>query len=208
MKNASLLLLFAVIFFLGCDSEPPKKQTSPSGGSQTSASQLETGRFALQKMLPAARLWAVDGQPVRMRSQPTKDSNGQDGKSSFWQTTFVSPSRQKSEAFSWSGMSGADAPPKGVDHGREDSYNPANRSIQPFDLSFLKIDSDKAFAVAQQHGGKQLLTKTPGLEVMYVLDWDSPTGKLRWHVIYGGNESRAQLIVIVDASTAEFIHKE
>ena len=52
------------------------------------------------------------------------------------------------------------------------------------------------------------MAKTPALEVMYVLDWDSPTGKLRWHVIYGGNESRAQLIVIVDASTAEFIHKE
>src|SRR5436305_2134223 len=173
MKNASLLLLFTAIFFLGCDSEPPKKQPSPSGGSsQTSASQLETGRFALQKMLPAARLWAADGQPVRMHSQSAKDSSGQDGKSGFWQTTFVSPSRQKSEAFSWSGMSGPDASPKGVDHGREDSYNPANRSIQPFDLSFLKIDSDKAFAVAQQHGGKQLLAKTPALEVMYVLDWD------------------------------------
>src|SRR5205085_8730766 len=124
---------------------------------------------ALQKMLPAARLWAVDSQPVRMHSQSAKDSSGQDGKSSFWQTTFVSPSRQKSEAFSWSGMSGPDASPKGVDHGREDSYNTANRSIQPSDLSSRKINSNKAFAVAQQQGGRQLLARPPAREGMKVL---------------------------------------
>lgn len=194
----------AMLLFSGCDSAPEK---APAAKETPAASQLETGRFALQKMLAPARFWAPDAQPVRLESTNLKDSNGRDGKANFWRALFASPSRQKSEPFSWSGVSTQDAKP-GVDHGSEDSYNPANRSARTFDLNFLKIDTDKAFEVAQQHGGKQVLEKDPKVNVGYLLDWDAQSSQLRWHVIYGGSESMGKLTVLVDASSGEFLRKE
>ena len=199
MKKSCLFLFCAVALFLaGCESEQPQQKKAESN-----APQLETARFAIQKMIAPTRLWAGDAQPIRMKSSSGKDNPGHDGKSSFWQATFASAARQKTENFSWSGT-----PPRGVDHGTEDTFNPANRSTQPFDFAFLKVDSDKAYEVAQDHGGKQLLAKNPNQEVFYLLDWDSRVNQLRWHVIYGGSENSALLTVIVNASTGDFLHKE
>ena len=81
-------------------------------------------------------------------------------------------------------------------------------SARPFDLNFLKVDTDKAFEVAQKHGGKQVLDKDPKVDVGYRLDWDVQSDQLRWHVIYGGSESTGKLTVIVDASSGTFLRKE
>lgn len=201
MKKISTLLFFVLAsFLLGCESE----KTQPSA--QPTTPEYQTGRFALQKMIPPAHLWAEDAKPVSMKSTAGKENLG--GKSAFWQAVFVSASKQQSEGFTWSGLVGKDAPPQGVDHGVPDSYNASNRTMQPFDLNFLKVDSDKAFEVAQEHGGKQLLAKNPNQEVLYILDWSGSEGVLRWHVIYGSSANNAQLTVIVNASNGEFIHKE
>jgi hypothetical protein len=200
-RTCSLWFCVLTLLLFGCESSPQKpQQITPA---QPAAPDSQTGRFALQRMIAPAHLWAGDTQPIRMKSGTGQGYIGHDGKSAFWQAVFASPSRQKMEAFSWSGV-----PPKGVDHGTEDTFNPGNRSTQPFDLAFLKVDSDKAYQVAQEHGGKQLLGKNPNQEVFYLLDWDPRTGHLRWHVIYGSSENNAQLAVIVDASTGDFVHKE
>lgn len=208
MKKLCLFLLVAVIMLLlGCDSAP-EKSASAAGASQQKQTEVQTGRFALQKMIAPARLWAADAQPIRMTSSASKDNLGHNGQSGFWQTTFASPARQRSEGFSWSGLVGPDAPQRGVDHSSEDSFNPGNRSTQPFDLAFLKVDSNQAFDMAQQHGGKQVLEKNPNQEVVYILDWDPRTEELRWHVIYGNSPNNSQLTVIVNAATGGFMHKE
>ena len=204
MKKLILLFsLFAAITWIaGCDSTPEKPQTA-----QTAPNDQETGRFVLQKMLGPAVLWEADARPVRMQSMALKDNNGQGGKAVFWKTLFASPLHQKSQTFTWSGMSGPGAS-RGIDHSHEDSYNPANRSEQTFDLAYLKVDSDAAFATAQKHGGKELLAKNPAQQVMYILDLDVSTNTLRWHVIYGDNESTAKLAIIVNATNGDFLHKE
>ena len=205
LKKAGLNAVLALaVVCLGCDSEPQK--TAGSKDSQP-AVQTETGRFALQKMLAPARFWSPDAQPVRLESTNLKGSNGQDGKATFWRALFASPGRQKSEPFTWSGVATEDTP-KGVNHGVEDTYNPANRASRPFDLNFLKVDTDKAFEVAQKHGGKQVLEKDAKVNVGYLLDWDVQSNQLRWHVIYGGSESTGKLTVLVDASSGEFLRKE
>jgi hypothetical protein len=198
VSSIAALILAAV----GCESSP----NAPAAKATPAPSQFETGRFALQKMLAPARFWAADAQPVRLESSNIKDSNGHDGKASFWRAQFASVSRQKSEPFSWSGVSSPDVQ-RGVDHGAEDSYNPANRSARTFDLNFLHADTDKAFEVAQEHGGKQVLEKDPKVSVTYLLDWDAQSSQLRWHVMYGG-ETLGKLTVLVDASNSEFIRKE
>ncbi|HLW54590.1 MAG TPA: hypothetical protein VKW06_17270 [Candidatus Angelobacter sp.] len=190
-----MLLLTAAFALCGCEDEPPRKPVQPK------IPEAETARFALQKMIPTARLWSPDAQPVQLASSTTSDSNGHQGKSAFWRAVFASAGRGKSEPFMWSGSSG-------VDHGVEDIYNPGNRSTQSWDLNFLKIDTDKAFEIAQEHGGKALLEKDQKTPVMYLLDFDSAASQLRWHVIYGGDVNSAKLTVIVDASSGRFIHKE
>ncbi len=209
MKKATLLTCFvAAILLAGCDSTPKKSETGPAADSNKAAAvESETGRFGLQHMLPAARLWAADAKPVRLESVNLGGNDGHDGKSSFWRGTFGSAGRQKAETFTWSGISNPDTP-KGVNHGPEDSYNPSNRSEQGYDLAFLKVDSDEAFDVAQKHGGKELLAKNSKQEVIYLLDWDARTQALNWHVIYGSSESSSKLTVIVDASDGKFVHKE
>ncbi len=204
-KFSLTALIAAALLFAGCDSG--SSNNAPAAKPTPAATELQTGRFALQKMLVPAHFWASDAQPVRLESSNIKESTGHDGKASFWRALFASSGRQKSEPFSWSGVSTADTR-SGVDHGTEDSYDPANRTSRTFDLNFLKIDTDKAFEVAQQHGGKELLEKDPKTKVTYLLDWDTGSSQLRWHVIYGGSEVSSKLAVLVDASTGKFLHKE
>ncbi len=203
MRKAHYILIFITALFVGCSSEP----TSAPAPVAPQPSQTETGRFAFQKMLVAAHFWSRDAQPIQLASQPLKDSNGHDGKATFWSANFASASRLKSEQFTWSGTSDPDTP-RGVGHSTEDIFNPANRSTQPFDLNFLKVDSDKAFEMAQQHGGKEMLAKKPAQQVIYLLDFDSRINQLKWHVIYGDSPGNAPLTVIVDATTGVFVHKE
>jgi hypothetical protein len=207
MKKAGvLLLLSAAMLYTGCGSEPQKAPASKASPTRE-ATQAETGRFALQKMLVPAHFWAPDAQPVRLESSNMKDSNGHDGKAVFWRALFASPGRQKAEPFTWAGITTDDSP-RGVNHGVEDTYNPVNRAESPFDLNFLKTDTDHAFEIAQQHGGKQVLEKDPKVLVTYLLDWDTQSSQLRWHVMYGGNESMGKLTVLVNASSGKFLRKE
>jgi hypothetical protein len=205
IKKTSLNMLLALaVICLGCSSEPTK---APAGNTeQPAVVQTETGRFALQRMLVPARGWSADAMPVRMESTNLKGSNGHDGKANFWRALFASPGRQKQEPFTWAGMATEDTP-RGVNHGVEDTYNAANRSSRPFDLNFLKVDTDKAFEVAQEHGGKKLLDKDPKVNVGYLLDFDVQSNQLRWHVIYG-SDSIGKLTVLVDASSGAFLRKE
>jgi len=66
------------------------------------------------------------------------------------------------------------------------------------------VDSDKAFEVAQKHGGD----KIPDTPVRYFLEWNRSGNTLVWHVIYGNSRNDAKLVVDVDASAGDFIRKE
>jgi len=72
-----------------------------------------------------------------------------------------------------------------VNPGIEDSYSASNASTQVFDMAFLKVDSDQAFATAQKHGGDKILEKAPDTPLTYICDWNHNTNELTWHVIYG-----------------------
>ena len=104
----------------------------------------------------------------------------------------------------WSGIESPDAPSPGVSPGGQDSLVPTNT----FDVSFLKVDSDKALAVAQQHGGDKILQENADTPVSYLLDWNHGSSTLVWHVIYGSSRNEAKLVADVDATTGTFIRKE
>jgi hypothetical protein len=109
-----------------------------------------------------------------------------------------------SKPFVWSGIDSPDAPSRGISPGTQDSYVPGNT----FDMAFLKVDSDKAFEVAQKHGGDKILQASADIPISYLLDWNPSGNNLVWHVIYGSSRNDAKLVADVDASTGEFIRKE
>jgi hypothetical protein len=190
---------------VACDSNSPKPTESKP---EPKGPELLTGRAAFQKVFIAARNYAVDAKPFRIESTPTSDADGHDGKSALWRASFASPQLRGVKPFTWSGSTAPDAPSRGVSPGNEDVYNPGNASTQIFDVAYLKVDSDQAYATAQKHGGDKILEKEPTTPVIYVCDWNHNTNELVWHVIYGDSRDKSKLTVAVNASTDEFIRVE
>ena len=190
MKKLFVAILAAGLM-AGCSSEPSKPITAEKP--QPKAPEEITGSSAFYKCYASARLWAPDAQPYRVESGGTKS---RDGKSGEWRVGFASPSLRTTKSYTWANGD--------ISHGVDDTYSPTNSSTQIFNVQFLKVDTDKAFAIAQQHGGDKLLEKEPDTPVLYVLEWNRQTNELLWHVIYGTDRDTAKLRVAVNASTGEF----
>lgn len=208
----ALAVTLALTFTLAaCSGNQPKQGAEQERGQQKQAEapkapETLSGREVFQKLYVAARGWAPDIKPFRVQSEPTSEVNGQDGKAAIWRASFASPSRRGMKTYVWSGTGDSDS--RGVNAGTEDTYNPSNSATQVFDLAFLKTDSDKAFSVAQQHGGEKLTKKDPKQPVFYILDWNPSQNKLIWHVIYGNSRQDAKLAISADATTGEFMRVE
>jgi len=199
-----LLALAMTVVLAGCSSGPSPAAAKP----EPPKTEVLAGRVAFQKLFVTARSWAPDAQPFRLESETVTQAPGTDGKAGIWRGYFASAGKRAVKPYLWSGISGPDAPERGVNPGTEDTFNPANTSTRTFDIAFLKTDSDKAFEVAQEHGGKKLLDAAPQQPVKYVLAWNASSNELLWHVIYGTSESDAKLRVSVDASTGSFLRVE
>jgi hypothetical protein len=199
-----LELLLALLTACTSDSGKPAESAKP----EVKGPELISARSAFQKLYIAARGWNADAKPYRIDSTATSDGNGHDGKWAVWRGGFGSVAQRSAKTYTWSGSAADGAPSRGVNPGIEDSYSPTNSSTQTFDMAFLKIDSDQAFATAQKHGGDKILEKTPDLPVIYICDWNHNTSELIWHVIYGSSREGAKLTVAVNASTGEFIRVE
>jgi hypothetical protein len=193
--NRFLLATLALAVMCGCSSQP----TTPAASepAKPKAPELITGSSAFFKSYIAARGWASDAQPYRVESAQSKTG---DGKAGEWRSGFASAAQQKTKSYTWSNGD--------ISHGVDDSYSPTNSSTQVFNVQFLKVDTDKAFTVAQEHGGAKILENNPDTPVLFVLDWNHQTNELLWHVIYGPDPETAKLRVAVDASTGKFSRVE
>jgi hypothetical protein len=200
---ATLLVILALL--AGCNSSTPN---TPPAKPEIKPPELLTGRSAFYKTFIAARNYAADVKPFRIESTPSSESNGQDGKSAIWRSSYASATQHGVKPFFWSGSNAPDAPPRGVSPGNEDVYNPSNASTQVFDAAFLKVDTDQAFTEAQKHGGDKILEKDPSTPVIYICEWNHNTNQLVWHVIYGTSRETAKLAIAIDASSGAFIREE
>ncbi|HUB02847.1 MAG TPA: hypothetical protein VL983_09180 [Terriglobales bacterium] len=189
------LVAILAVGLAACSSEPAKQATTET--SPPKAAEQVTGNSAFYKCYISARGWAPDAQGFRVESSLSK---GRDGKASEWRAGFASAAQHATRAYIWSNGD--------ISHSVEDTYSPSNSSTLVFNVQFLKVDTDKAFAVAQEHGGAKLLEKSPDTPVLYILDWNRQTNELLWHVIYGTDRETAALRVAVNASTGDFSRVE
>lgn len=196
-------LLAATLAITGCNSSAP-----PKAAKVQKPPQYLSGREAFQELYISAHAVAGDVKPYRMESRYTKGSPAREGKSGLWRADFASPSKKLSKTFSWSGLAGPDVPERGVSHGADDTYNPGNTTTHIFDTQFLKVDTDQAFKVAQQHGGENLTKADPDQPIFYTLDFNARQNQLIWHVVYGSSQFEAKLNVMVDATDGQFLRAE
>lgn len=186
--------ILAAGFMSGCSSGPSKPAAETT---QPKPPEAITGSSAFYKCYISARGWAQDAQPYRAESAGSKSH---DGKAGEWRVGFASPSHHETKSFTWASGD--------ISQAVADSYSPSNSSTQIFNVQFLKTDTDKVFATAQQHGGDKLLEAEPDTPIQYVLEWNRLENSLQWHVIYGTDRATAKLRVAVNASTGDFARVE
>lgn len=200
-----LMATLALLLMAGCSGPSKPAQVEKP---QPKPPEFVTGRVAFQQLYITARGWGRDALPYRIESITTADSKGREGKAAVWRAFFASTLQRGVKPYVWSGENAPDAPTRGIQPGSEDSYSPTNASTKVFDVAFLKVDSDKALEVAQEHGGEKLLAKDATVPILYMLDWSTATNELIWHVIYGNSRDDFKLKVAVNASTGQFIRVE
>jgi hypothetical protein len=210
MRKLTITLSCCLLAMLaGCSSDQKSaSSTTSSAKPAVEAPEYITGRSAFQKLFISARSFATDTKPIRLQSGYVADAPTAEGKAGIWRGYFASPAKRESKAYTWSGVSGENMPDRGVSHGTEDTWNPSNSSAQVWDIVYLKVDSDKAYEVAQKHGGEKLTKADPKQPVTFMLDWNGHEQKLIWHVIYGSSANDAKLRIAVDASSGEFLRNE
>lgn len=202
MKRLSVALLL-VLSLAACSTDQGAKQQP-----EKPKDEYLTGRQSFQKMLIQAHLWAADSRPYQIESQYTKDAPVLEGKAGVWRARFASAQRSASKPYTWSGVTSPDAPERGVSFSGDDSWSANNVNTAPFDLAYLKKDSNDALTIAQEHGGKKLTDKDPKQPIVFQLDWNPRTNTLVWHVIYGTGLEDAKLRIAVNATTGEFLAVE
>ena len=207
----ALSVISVAILTAGCSSTENKPKDStpekPVAAAQPQSKEpiLYTGQEAFNRMMGLAMKWSPDAQPARLESVLTTETTGQNGKSTIWRAYFASPSRRSTKTIVCSGSRRPDAPPFGVSaEGREGAYNAeaANLAFLPL---LVKTDTDKAFAIAQQHGGEAILKKNAQQPITYILLKDRKQNVPVWYVIYGTSETDRNGIGVVNATTGAFV---
>ena len=207
----ALSVVSLAILLAGCNAteNKPAESASEKPASNTPPPSKEpmpyTGLEAFNRMMGLALKWSPDAQPARVESVFTTEANGQNGKSTVWRGYFASPSRRRTKTIVCSGSRRPDAPPFGVSsEGNEGAYNSeaANLAFLPL---LVKADTDKAFEIAQQHGGDAILKKDAQQPITYVLLKDRKQNVPVWYVIYGTSEKDRKGIGVINATTGAFV---
>jgi hypothetical protein len=211
--KATRLSGVAAIFLSGliiaaCSSAPtspsPTPSPTPSPAAEKKEPVLYTGKNCLSQMANAAARWQPDAMPVHMESNLNAESTGHDGKSSVWRAMFASASRSTNRTFTCSGSRLKEEAPIGVTVSAEMASSP-DMSRSMFQPMLLIVDSDKAFATAQENGGAKILEKNPQQPIIYSLDWDGKKRELVWGIMYGSSRSDSKGQGVVDATTGKFL---
>ena len=157
-----------------------------------------TGREALQSIVQSAKQWSPEAEVIRLYSGICKKAP-QEGVCGEWRTVVVSPSRKQATGFDW--LRGS------VTQSEVTYYEPQDEQL-PVEVTRIRADSDTAFRVAKEHGGKSLLERNPEIEIRYAMMLDKKVDRLIWLVLYdikGTDLASAKLHVAINAETGQFI---
>ena len=194
MTRRELIALAPALLLPSCSSgpTPPAQPAKPP--------EPLSGLHALYQMYTSARAWAQDLRILRLSSIDTREVPHQDGKEAAWQVVFVSQALAKSRTYTFSVYEASATLHQGL---FPDAPQDWSGSGKPFLLEAAKVDSDKAWETALEHG-RDYNSKNPQLPISYTLGMDKGTDPV-WRVIWGESAGESSFSVLVDASTGDFM---
>ncbi len=199
LKPAPLQLLLLILVLLSGCSDAPKTEKAKE---PEKPPEPVTGRQAFQKMYPAARNWAIDASPLRLRTV-LLSAKPEKGKADAWEAVFVSQSLAKSKTFTYSIVESAGNLHQGVFAGLEEGYS-LQGAASLFPIAAIKIDSDQAYDVAAEKSA-DYIKKNPNKPITYLLEQTRRFPDLTWRVIWGDSVSVSDYSVFVDATTGKYL---
>lgn len=188
--------VFLTIGLSGCSNTPvakaPEKPLEPL-----------SGRAAFYQTYPGARAWALDAQPLRVRSMELTEMKAEDGKAAAWEVTYVSPAKGRSRVFTWSAVEAAGNVHKGVFGSQEESWR-AGGPDKPFLIQALKTDTPEALATAIEHSTVYFKNPAAKPHPKFVLEYTERYPDPAWRIYWGDSVSTAEWSVFVDAATGQY----
>jgi hypothetical protein len=198
LRIALVVLTTAVLttVLAGCGTSEPKKVEAPP--------EPVTGLHALYQMFNFSHQWAPDALVYEFSSIHLADVKAQPGKAGAWQATFVSPSLQQSQTYTYSVEEVSASLHQGINAGKAASWSAPNRATHPFSISAAKIDSDQAYKTALTKAAA-FDAKHPGMTITFQLGQTGGYGNAAWRVMWGEDAATSQLSILVDATTGAYV---
>lgn len=194
MTRRQLIALAPALVLPSCSSGP-----APPVEAKKPAVPL-TGLHALYEMYTSARAWAQDLQILRYSSINIREVQREDGKAAAWQVVFVSQALAKARTYTLSVYEASATLHEGI---FPDAPQDWSGSGKPFLLEAAKVDTDKVWETALQHG-QDYNSKNPKIPISWTLGMDKGTDPV-WRVIWGESAGESSFSVLVNASTGEFV---
>jgi len=166
-----------------------------------------TAQQAFRFTYPAARAWAGDALPLRIRSVNLTDVPSEPGKAGAWEIIYVSPATQQARVYTWSAIEASESLHKDVFAAKAQTWTGANGQEKPFMASAFHIDTPDALQTAKETA-KTYLDKSgakPG--VTFYLEFTPRFPNPVWRVLWGETPGSAEFTVFVDASTGQAVGK-
>lgn len=201
LRKAAVVLASAAMLLVSCGSEAPKKATKEP------AKPVEPvgGRYAFHQCFISARTWATDLELLRIRNLPLENAPAAPGKAAVWEVTFVSPSKQRAKAYTYSVIE-QEPIHQGVFGGAEESYSGPRGQSSSFPTAALKIDTVEAWETAAAQS-KEYMAKNPDKPITYLLEKTPRHPDPAWRVVWGTSPATSNYSVFVDASTGQYLER-
>jgi len=193
------LAMVGMMILAGCSdtSSPEKKIPEPPP-------EAVTGRRAFQSTYGLARTWASDIQPLRIRSINLPNPKSEGGKAGAWEIVYVSESKGRSRAYTWSAVEAEGNLHKGVFAQGEESWS-AHGSERPFPVAGIKVDTPEVLETAITKSASYLKNPKDKPAVNFMLESTSRYPNPAWRVFWGDSVSAAEWSVFVDATTGQYL---
>lgn len=205
------LSVAAILWLNGCGGPPPRPAAEKKSEAKPKPAEPPrelTGREAFQQMWVAARSWAPDAQPFRLANLYLENSTGVGGKAAAWTASFASPGLRKWRPYTYSTVKTPNLH-LGVFAGHAESFSTVSELTgPPFPVQALKTDSDQAYQVAEEKGGRVFRQKNPKEPVTMVVELSRTMNKVLWNVYYSASPNDSRFTVRLDAATGKFIKVE
>jgi hypothetical protein len=152
-------------------------------------------------MYTHARLWAQDLQVVMLSSIAITEVKAERGKAAAWQAVFASAALGQKRTYTTSVFDASPSLREGI---FADAPTAITSDTRPFLLAGAKIDTDQAWETALEHGA-EFDKKFPGQVISFILELSRSTNEPIWRVIWGDNPAGSSLVVVIDASTGQYV---